>query len=313
MGYQIPALLTELGLKYRLIDDEAFSSCPFHSPDSRPSFSVNTNSGIYYCFACGAKGNLAHLISHLRNTSYSEAVIYVNQKVGWARAEKWREDYGTVHMSPMSRRMSEADMALFIDPPADALETKKIRLSSAQKYEVRWNKEHKTWIFPFRDPYSTELWGWQEKNEHIFRNFPAGTRKSRTVYGISVVSNESTITLLESPIDAVVLATAGISGGVSTFGIPSGNYQLSLILERTEHLRLALDSDTPGVDACARIIKEWKGKFDRISVFNYGNSDAKDIGEMTQDQIRWGVSNEMPALSWLMEYEKKKKERGIQR
>lgn len=204
--------------------------------------------------------------------------------------------------------MSEADMALFTDPPAYALENKKIQLSSAQRYEVRWNKEHKTWIFPFRDPYSTELWGWQEKNEHIFRNFPAGTRKSRTVFGLPVVSDESTITLLESPIDAVVLATAGISGGVSTFGIPGGNYQLSLILERTDHLRLSLDSDTPGVDACARIIKEWKGRFDRITVFNYGNSAAKDIGEMTQDQIRWGVGNELPALIWLMEYERRKRD-----
>lgn len=311
MGYQIPALLSELGLKYRIIDEEAFASCPFHYPDRHPSWSVNVKSGIYYCFSCGAKGNLAHLVSFYKNIPYAEAVIYVNQKIGWARADQWREDYENVHLSPMSSRMPETDLALFTDPPAHALETKNISLSSAQKYEVRWNTKHQSWIFPFRDPYSSELWGWQEKNERIFRNFPAGTRKSRTLFGLSALSDESTVTLLESPVDAVVLATAGISGGVSSFGIPGGNYQLTLVFERAEHLRLALDSDTPGTDACARIIKEWKDN--RISVFNYGNSEAKDIGEMTQDEIRWGIDNELPALIWLMEYEKRKHDRPVQR
>jgi hypothetical protein len=310
LGYQISALLTELGLRYKIIDDEAFAPCPFHSPDHHPSWSVNLRSGVYYCFSCGAKGNLGHLVSHLTGRSYTASVVYVNQKIGWAKAGKWREDYGKVSVSPMSVKISETDMALFTDPPQEALDQKKITLCSSRKYEVRWNSAHQSWIFPLRDPYSTELWGWQEKSERIFRNYPAGTRKSRTIFGLSNASDESTVTLLESPVDAVVLDAAGITGGVSAFGIPTGGYQLSLILERTEHLRLSLDSDNPGADACARVIKDWIGKFNRISVFNYGNSTAKDIGEMDYEQIRWGVDNELPALTWLTEYEKKKKERG---
>jgi DNA primase len=38
--------------------------CPYHS-DSNPSFSINTNVGVFLCFACGAKGNMDDLASHL--------------------------------------------------------------------------------------------------------------------------------------------------------------------------------------------------------------------------------------------------------
>lgn len=38
--------------------------CPFHE-DSSPSFSVNIKKGLYICYACGAKGNMASLANHL--------------------------------------------------------------------------------------------------------------------------------------------------------------------------------------------------------------------------------------------------------
>ena len=38
--------------------------CPYHD-DSNPSFSINTNAGVFLCFACGAKGNMNDLASHL--------------------------------------------------------------------------------------------------------------------------------------------------------------------------------------------------------------------------------------------------------
>ena len=47
--------------------------CPFHA-DTRPSFTVSPERGIYYCFGCGAGGNvITFLMQHLR-LSFPEAV-----------------------------------------------------------------------------------------------------------------------------------------------------------------------------------------------------------------------------------------------
>lgn len=45
--------------------------CPFHD-DKHPSMSVNGN--LYYCFACGAKGNTVGYIMRLQNLSFIDAV-----------------------------------------------------------------------------------------------------------------------------------------------------------------------------------------------------------------------------------------------
>jgi CHC2 zinc finger len=38
------------------------SGCPFHESRSKKSFSVNLESGGYYCFSCGAKGDMVSFV-----------------------------------------------------------------------------------------------------------------------------------------------------------------------------------------------------------------------------------------------------------
>ena len=41
--------------------DEMTVRCPFHSPDTHPSMSINTVKGVYVCRACGESGTMARL------------------------------------------------------------------------------------------------------------------------------------------------------------------------------------------------------------------------------------------------------------
>jgi DNA primase len=52
--------------------------CPFH-PERSPSFSVNQEMGLYYCFGCGAKGDA---ISFLRNAEHLDFVGAVEKLAG---------------------------------------------------------------------------------------------------------------------------------------------------------------------------------------------------------------------------------------
>jgi CHC2 zinc finger/Toprim-like len=296
----IELVIKELGIKYSLSGDEAVACCPSHS-DRHPSWSVNLRSGIHYCFTCGFSGNLAYLVCFIRKISYAEAVIWVNQTVGAARNTRWREDYQNKNYGPAQYRLSETDLAMFTDPPQDALESKFLDLSSAQLFDVRWNPGESAWIFPIRDPFSRELWGYQVKNDRYFRSYPAGTRKSRTLFGISAFEHGSTAVLVESPVDAVRLASAGIRGGLSGFGVQISDYQFSLVQRVAEYTILALDNDSAGIQATARICSD-TDRLPGLRVFSYGDSVVKDPGEMTDEEIRSGIENSTGRLRWLRDH-----------
>lgn len=65
--------------------------CPFHAEKS-PSFSVNDEKGFYYCFGCGAKGNVFDFVIQTRGFSFPEAVRYLANKAGIIVPEPRRGD-----------------------------------------------------------------------------------------------------------------------------------------------------------------------------------------------------------------------------
>ena len=50
-----------------------FGLCPFHE-EKTPSFSVNPENGLWFCWGCGEKGNIYHLIERMESVKFPEAV-----------------------------------------------------------------------------------------------------------------------------------------------------------------------------------------------------------------------------------------------
>ena len=63
-----------------------FGLCPFHNEKS-PSFSVSGHKQIYYCFGCGAGGNVIRFIMNYENYTFQEAVKYLAERAGVALPE----------------------------------------------------------------------------------------------------------------------------------------------------------------------------------------------------------------------------------
>ena len=59
-------VLKQFGSNYKAI-------CPFHQ-EKTPSCSVNPEKGVYYCFGCGAKGDIIKFMMQHDNLSFAEAV-----------------------------------------------------------------------------------------------------------------------------------------------------------------------------------------------------------------------------------------------
>ena len=85
--------LTEVNNKVRLSDfigqfvnlvergNSFVGNCPFHN-EKTPSFNVNNDKSLFYCFGCKAGGNIINFISKYKNLQFVESLIYISQYSG---------------------------------------------------------------------------------------------------------------------------------------------------------------------------------------------------------------------------------------
>ena len=61
--------------------------CPFHN-EKTPSFTVFTDTSSYYCFGCGAGGDIITFIMNRENLDYVEAVRLLAERAGLSVPER---------------------------------------------------------------------------------------------------------------------------------------------------------------------------------------------------------------------------------
>ena len=65
--------------------------CPFHS-EKTPSCTVYTDNGSFYCFGCGAGGDVITFVMKIENLDYIEAVRFLAQRAGIPMPEDGYDD-----------------------------------------------------------------------------------------------------------------------------------------------------------------------------------------------------------------------------
>ena len=65
--------------------------CPFHG-EKTPSFNIYTETDSFYCFGCGAAGDVISFIMKIDNLDYVEAVKYLAQRAGMDMPEDGYDD-----------------------------------------------------------------------------------------------------------------------------------------------------------------------------------------------------------------------------
>lgn len=58
-----------------------WACCPFHN-EKTPSFSINNDDGIYYCFGCHESGDVIKFVEKMENVEFMDAVKILADKVG---------------------------------------------------------------------------------------------------------------------------------------------------------------------------------------------------------------------------------------
>lgn len=277
--------------------DEVQGLCPMHKTrtgkeDHNPSWWINSVTGAHICFSCGYKGNIYTLVADIKGIDYFDAKDYVTSSAELdvdILLKRIRElpQYVSID-EPLV--MSEARLAVYTEPPEKELKKRFINVEAANHHNILWDTNNQAWIIPIRDPNDYSLWGWQEKGARgrFFRNQPQGVKKSRTVFGVEVMSTE-TLVVVESPLDVPRLATAGVAGAISTYGAIISEEQAK-IMRRAKKVIAAFDKDDAGMHA-NELMRGFARKYGiELSYFNYTGIEVKDPGDMTEAEIYKGIS-----------------------
>lgn len=285
---------------------ELTALCPGHelrtgTKDNNPSWSMNIDTGVHHCFSCGYKGNLLTLVAEQLDFKTEWGRLDLDAAKSWMRTNtgidlelivKQMEEIKSSYIAiPKPVEMSEARLALYTDEiPEWALEARKLTLEACKGYGVKWERERNNWILPIRSWEQGKLLGWQEKGQELryFKNRPTGILKSSTLFNDGTYINNRFI-VVESPLDAVRLRSVGIFGGVATFGASVSPEQLSYIRSEAESIVFAFDNDAAGVTASLRMLDLSRKTGFECKFFNYDETDSKDIGDMSEDAVRYGI------------------------
>jgi len=285
-------VLTGLGVEvHKIQNDEINGRCPVHHltkgrESTRFSWYLNSESGLWYCFSCGGRGNLSMLVSQLTNdpsalwnvqthlidsglrrlTSEEQEVREVYQPVDWSHYVKF---------APMPERL---------------LGVRKLDPEVASRYGIRWDTSNKATVIPIVSPVG-ELWGWQLKKHGWVRNYPEGIHKGDTLFGIER-AHADTALLLESPLDVVrfhsVYAGTDISA-VASFGANISDRQVRILTDRFDGLIVAFDNDQAGRMETKRLRPRLPSFRHGIKYWKY-DTDDKDLGDMSDYTIIHGLN-----------------------
>lgn len=292
--------ITRLHIDFTHKGKELSALCPMHKyrvgrEDNNPSWSINAYTGAHHCFSCGYKGNLLTLVSDLLEYGDLEKArhwLSSNTEVDWDFVAKQLEEAKKTYIHlPKLVPMSEARLAVFSPVPEWAAKARGITKVDCEKYGVLWNEADSSWILPIRVAETGKLLGWQEKGQlsRRFMNRPTGIPKSKTLFGFNTFSRDQMI-VVESPLDALKLNAVGIPGGVAVCGALISEEQIAL-MRQADTLVIALDNDETGKKASKDLLKAFRAAGIECWFFNYGDFEVKDIGDMTPDQIHWGIDN----------------------
>lgn len=286
--------LVSIGVDVRRTGQEISARCPVHlsrvgKEDNSPSWSMNASTGLWLCYSCGAKGTLHQLVVELTgNTDEQVSQMVMVNNVERLSMPEWE-------------RKEEVDIQKYLrfsPVPKRYLNSRNITEEAARYYGVRWNDESNAWILPMVYPDGT-LMGWQEKGVGYTRNYPIGVKKSKTLFGIDRLRSK-TVVLVESPLD-VARFYSSFDGMqcLASFGAMVSREQMRLIHTVADRLIVALDNDDAGIASAKKIFEDMPMLKGGVYWLRYEHTSAKDIGEMSDQEIEEAVATSSVIPWWI--------------
>lgn len=302
------------GLETLQRGDELDILCPSHA-DSNPSCSVNINSGLWLCLACGAAGDIVQLgvivlkedartiLDAIRPGTPEAIAIKVSRQLAKIRLSSWRkradvsavpQHYGIGPFDELYARGFTADTLLrwgvrYVQETKLIGKDKEFTITNSIAIPIRNSPGGRVEAWCYRR--TTNSAPWQPR--YLYNK---DAPLSRLWFGLQHHREATEIVVVEGALDAMWLDQAGIPA-LALLGAQMGSSKMDTLL-RYKQVTILADRDEAGVHSAIKIGTAIHPKVP-VRVARYPKkSQARDPADMHAIDIELAVATSIPWALW---------------
>ena len=284
--------------------------CPFHSNRHTSSFSVSREIGAFICFnpSCGESGTLVELVKRVLHKNDFEALRFISSKESEA-LENFDELLSNVMEEkpdfvefPQEILTNLYNDLLLSDQAKDYFKSRGIDLDSINYFALGYSPKQDMVIVPVHSPdgLPVGLVGRSIKDKR-FKN-STNLPRSKTMFNIHRAKKIGDhVIIVESSFDAIRVHQAGFPNVVATLGGHISSDNIGLLNRYFNRVTIMTDSDLAGRELGTTICSRLKNKDLLWASYSYGKiypHDAKDVGDMTDEEIKACIKNAVSNIEY---------------
>ena len=305
------AIVRQLGLHVvSETSNDFLCLCPFHGNRHTPSFSVSHQKGLYLCFnpSCGASGTIVELVKNISHRNEYEALRFImsaqpssaqNFEEELAEILDEKPEYADFDQNVLDRLHSQMD-----DRVRSYLNSRGINDESIDYFKLGYSASQDMVIVPVHSPDGVPvgLVGRSVEGKS-FKN-STGLPRNKTMFNIHRAKRMGgAVVIVESSFDAIRVHQSGYPNVVATLGGSMSKINLNNLNRNFSKIIIMTDADQAGRDLGKLIANTLKTK--EILWAHYSNDilyphDAKDVGDMTEEEVRICIENSLADYEYRM-------------
>lgn len=289
-----------MGLSYSRHGNELKSQCPWperhlSGRDTNPSFTVNLGTGVYYCNACGSRGNIHTFYMETRHVDKQEAWFALGDALGIERPTDVDSRPAIDPALPVTYHNALMQSTGVI---RDVLREKRgMTDETLSRFLIGWDGERVT--IPIYDEFSDLVnirrykWNSYEDSAKMinYEDQIGNAYGEDRVYGIEHLTDESCEALIwcEGEWDRLVCEQVGFPACTTTAGAGNFRAEWLKLISRKKRLYICYDNDDAGKRATEYMVENLRGTSVKIFIVKWPQT-FKEKGDITDVFVDYKMS-----------------------
>lgn len=300
VGMSQNEIISTFGLRNATVSrDEILCSCPFShnhpNGDRHPSFRLNSEKGVYLCYACGEKGNIVQLAEKVLGMTPFEARSTFSADLTDDAIDGLMKAQGVERkaLTPL-----QADVSGWAGNSHPYWRMRGFNDATIGKWGLGYDPVDDRVVVPVY--FKGMLVGWSKRAVDDFTmpkwKHSHDMPKSDILFGMDNFNGDSAV-LVEAPLSVIMLDQYGISNAVASFGCKLSDAQARLIRANYNNVLIFYDPDEPG----QRGARDAAGKLERFVDVYMAPVTRDDPAAMTLEEDVAAIGGALPLWAWDIE------------